>query len=273
MSFYHEGPGVPGPFPRSHIITADAYLSELEKNAKQARDEALDAKNEARGYADSMTDSVDAAAESASLAATKAAASEASERIASQAEFNARSYAGAASNSAAAAAASAEEAKAVIPQVPVALPNPYSLTINGTPYDGSSPVVMTIEGGGGGQGTNGVTFTPSVSPSGVISWTNDGGLENPASVNIMGPQGATGATGPQGAKGDTGATGPQGPQGEKGETGSTGAQGATGTTFTPAVSSAGVISWTNDGGATNPASVDLVAAVINALPSAAGVSF
>ena len=89
----------------------------------------------------------------------------------------------------------------------------------------------------------------------------------------QGQKGDTGATGPQGPKGDTGATGPQGPQGEKGETGSTGAQGATGTTFTPAVSSAGVISWTNDGGATNPASVDLVAAVINALPSAVGVSF
>ena len=46
-----------------------------------------------------------------------------------------------------------------------------------------------------------------------------------------------------------------------------------GTTFTPFVSSAGIISWTNDGGKTNPASVDLVAAVIDALPSAVGVSF
>ena len=52
-----------------------------------------------------------------------------------------------------------------------------------------------------------------------------------------------------------------------------GAQGATGTTFTPSVSSAGVISWTNDGGATNPSSVDLVAAVIAALPTAVGVEF
>ena len=52
-----------------------------------------------------------------------------------------------------------------------------------------------------------------------------------------------------------------------------GAGGATGTTFTPSVSSAGVISWTNDGGATNPSSVDLVAAVIAALPTAVGVEF
>ena len=55
--------------------------------------------------------------------------------------------------------------------------------------------------------------------------------------------------------------------------GDTGATGSTGTTFTPSVSSAGVISWTNDGGKTNPASVDIVTAVINALPSAVGVSF
>lgn len=59
----------------------------------------------------------------------------------------------------------------------------------------------------------------------------------------------------------------------RGDTGATGPQGPTGTTFTPSVSSAGVISWTNDGGKTNPPSVDLVAAVINALPSAVGVSF
>ena len=31
----------------------------------------------------------------------------------------------------------------------------------------------------------GVTFTPSVSSDGVLSWTNDGGLENPESVNLV----------------------------------------------------------------------------------------
>ena len=44
----------------------------------------------------------------------------------------------------------------------------------------------------------GATFTPSVSAAGVISWTNDGGLPNPESVNIKGPQGETGSTGPAG---------------------------------------------------------------------------
>lgn len=38
------------------------------------------------------------------------------------------------------------------------------------------------------------------------------------------------------------------------------------TTFIPSVSNAGVISWSNDGGRQNPTSVDLVAAVIAALP-------
>ena len=58
-----------------------------------------------------------------------------------------------------------------------------------------------------------------------------------------------------------------------GKVGATGEKGDTGTTFTPAVSAAGVISWTNDGGKTNPANINLVDAVINALPSATGVNF
>ena len=61
--------------------------------------------------------------------------------------------------------------------------------------------------------------------------------------------------------------------GPPGEQGPQGIQGNTGTTFTPSVSSTGVISWSNDGGKTNPTSINLVNAVINALPSATGVSF
>lgn len=44
--------------------------------------------------------------------------------------------------------------------------------------------------GPGLPGVDGVTFTPSVSESGEISWTNDGDKENPDPVNIMGPAGA-----------------------------------------------------------------------------------
>lgn len=38
----------------------------------------------------------------------------------------------------------------------------------------------------------GPTYTPFVSEEGEISWTNDGGLENPQPVNIKGPAGANG---------------------------------------------------------------------------------
>ena len=64
-----------------------------------------------------------------------------------------------------------------------------------------------VTSGGGGAGEPGTTFTPSVSEAGVISWTNDGGLENPTPVNIKGPKGD------QGPKGETGAQGPQGEPG------------------------------------------------------------
>ena len=51
-------------------------------------------------------------------------------------------------------------------------------------------------------GRDGVTFTPSVSEDGDLSWTNDGGLANPETVNLKGPKGDTGA------KGDPGPAGP-----------------------------------------------------------------
>ena len=80
-------------------------------------------------------------------------------------------------------------------------------------------------------------FIPSVSSSGVLSWTNKAGLDNPASVNIKGVKGDKGDTGAQGIqgvkgdkgdKGDTGATGATGPQGERGPQGATGPQGPKG---------------------------------------------
>ena len=42
--------------------------------------------------------------------------------------------------------------------------------------------------------TDGVTFTPSVSSAGVISWSNNGGEENPPSVSIKGNAGADGTS-------------------------------------------------------------------------------
>ena len=92
-------------------------------------------------------------------------------------------------------------------------------------------------------------------------------------VSIKGATGAAGAQGPKGDDGEQGPEGPQGPQGPAGATGAQGAAGSDGTTFTPGVSSAGVLSWTNDGNKQNPASVDIVGAVLNALPTWQGGSY
>lgn len=73
-------------------------------------------------------------------------------------------------------------------------------------------------------------FRPHVSADGILSWTNNAGLENPEPVDIRGPQGTTGATGPQGPKGDKGDKGDTGPQGETGATGAQGPKGDTGET-------------------------------------------
>lgn len=66
-------------------------------------------------------------------------------------------------------------------------------------------------------------FIPSVSSSGVLSWTNKAGLDNPASVNIKGAKGD---------KGDAGAQGIQGAKGDKGDKGEQGLQGIAGTAAT-----------------------------------------
>lgn len=44
------------------------------------------------------------------------------------------------------------------------------------------------------QGANGITFTPTVDDDGNLSWTNDGGLPNPPSVNIKGKNGTNGTS-------------------------------------------------------------------------------
>ena len=43
----------------------------------------------------------------------------------------------------------------------------------------------------GSQGERGTTYTPYVSTDGVISWTNDGGLDNPPEVQLSAGEGFT----------------------------------------------------------------------------------
>lgn len=56
----------------------------------------------------------------------------------------------------------------------------------------------------GPQGKTGYYYIPSVSKEGIISWTNNGNLNNPNPINIKGPQGDQGIQGEKGDKGDTG---------------------------------------------------------------------
>ena len=61
-------------------------------------------------------------------------------------------------------------------------------TISITDSDGSTSASVS-------DGEDGATFTPSVDTSGNISWSNDKGLPNPTTRNIMGPQGPQGIQG------------------------------------------------------------------------------
>lgn len=127
------------------------------------------------------------------------------------------------------------------------------------------------------RGEAGITYTPSVSENGVLSWTNNGGAVNPDPVSIKGDKGDTGNTGPAGADGSDGYS-PTATVNKYGDTtvititdkngtttesvtdgsdGEDGTDGTDGTTFTPSVASNGDLSWTNDGGKTNPATVNI----------------
>ena len=50
-------------------------------------------------------------------------------------------------------------------------------------------------GTNGKDGADGATFTPNVDANGNLSWTNNGGLANPPTVNIKGPKGDAGEGG------------------------------------------------------------------------------
>ena len=110
-----------------------------------------------------------------------------------------------------------------------------TVTFTGIDGDGGSRVLGTITIP---DGSDGITFTPHITQitGGYrLSWTNDGGAENPDPVDIL-----NGAAGAKGDKGDTGDDG---------------------TTFTPSITEitgGHRLSWTNDGGKANPNPVDIM---------------
>ncbi len=70
----------------------------------------------------------------------------------------------------------------------------YNITIKDVDGEREISIKNGEKGEKGDTGENGATFTPNVDENGIITWTNDGGLENPQSVNIKGVKGDNGIT-------------------------------------------------------------------------------
>ena len=99
------------------------------------------------------------------------------------------------------------------------------------------------DGSPGKDGADGAPGQDGFSPSASVAETGTG-----ATITITDKTGTTTAEIKNGK---------DGAPGKAGTNGKDGADGADGTTFTPSVSAAGDLSWTNDGGKANPAPVNL----------------
>lgn len=71
-------------------------------------------------------------------------------------------------------------------------------------------------------------FVPHIDSSGILTWTNKAGLDNPSPITIKGIKGDPGEKGEPGQRGEQGAQGIQGPRGIQGEQGERGVQGEQG---------------------------------------------
>lgn len=147
----------------------------------------------------------------------------------------------------------------------------------GTPENRSFEFAFNnIVGKRGLKGDTGYYFTPKVDTTGDLSWINNGGLQNPATVNIRGPKGEGGTVTITGVTVDNGSSetgtpsveilsGTTDPQNAKYSisfhnlVGKRGPQGVRGYYFLPTVSASGDLSWTNnsDGELANPTTVNI----------------
>lgn len=149
--------------------------------------------------------------------------------------------------------------------------------LDGTPENRSFNLVFShLVGKQGIQGPRGYYFTPSVATSGELSWINNGGLDNPATVNIKGPKGDGGTVEITNVLIDNGSSETATPSAEviSGTTdpqhakyslsfhnlvGKRGAQGPRGYYFLPNVAANGDLSWSNNSGGelANPITVNI----------------
>ena len=105
------------------------------------------------------------------------------------------------------------------------------------------------DGSPGKDGADGAPGQDGFSPSASVAETATG-----ATITITDKTGTTTA---EIKNGKDGAPGKDGTNGAPGTPGANGTDGKDGTTFTPSVSAAGDLSWTNDGGKANPAPVNI----------------
>lgn len=149
------------------------------------------------------------------------------------------------------------------------------VTAGGTPENRSFELAFShLVGKQGVQGETGYYFTPAVSTTGDLSWTNNGELDNPATVNIKGPKGDGGTVEITGIMVDNGSSETATPSAEiiSGTTdpqhakyslsfhnlvGKRGPQGARGYYFLPSLASNGDLSWSNNGDLANPTTVNI----------------
>lgn len=151
------------------------------------------------------------------------------------------------------------------------------VTSGGTPENRSFELAFNnIVGKRGLRGDVGYYFTPAVDVAGNLSWANNGGLTNPATVNIKGPKGEGGTVTITGITVDNGSSETGAPSAEilSGTTdpqnakysisfhnlvGKRGPQGARGYYFWPIVSANGDLSWNNNSGGelANPTTVNI----------------
>lgn len=94
-------------------------------------------------------------------------------------------------------------------------------------------------------------FVPHIDSSGILTWTNKAGLDNPSPITIKGIKGDPGEKGDKGDRGEQGVQGIQGPRGIQGEQGERGVQGAQGPAGNAATITIGNVTTSAPGTAAN----------------------
>ena len=226
--------------------TSSENPEEFTKSLFAARDEAVKAAGTASGAASAAGSSASSAASSAASAAESAKSAGTSETNAKASETNAKTSETNAktsetnaktseTNAAASAAAAAESAR-------VAGFSVRYFDATATP-SGTLSVSALIPSAGAKIGDNVLDVTGKLYA--IASISGDTATLGAQLTDLMGPQGPQGGKGDKGDKGDQGIQGVQGPKGD------------TGAVFIPAVDAVGNLSWSNNGGLSSPAPVNI----------------